>query len=95
MLNTPLVAEWNSRVDKIAVGAEHHPQIGEMDLLGQQVPLHRFTNMVPMQGATGAFDELPLLAGEGLGLIRDLPPAAEIVARMATEAKQLLSKYGA
>lgn len=93
VLRTPLVTEWNDKVDKIAVGAEHHPQIGEMDLLGQQVPLHRFTNMVPMRGATGAFDELPLLAGEGLGLIRDLPSAAEIVARIAAEAKQLLSKY--
>ena len=64
-----------------------------MDLLGQQVPLHRFTNMVPMQGAAGSFDELPMLAGEGLGLIRDLPPAAEVVARMAAEASRLLSKY--
>ena len=34
-----------------------------MSATGQQVPLHRFTNMVPMQGATGAFDELPMLAG--------------------------------
>jgi len=64
-----------------------------MDLLGQQVPLHRFTNMVPMQGATGSFDELPMLAGEGLGLISDLPPAAEVVVRMAAEAKQQLSRY--
>jgi enoyl-[acyl-carrier protein] reductase II len=95
VLSTPLVSEWSDRVDQIAVGAEHHPQIGEMDLLGQQVPLHRFTNMVPMQGATGSFDELPMLAGEGLGLIHDLPPAADVVARMATEAKKLLSKYGA
>lgn len=95
VLRTPLVTEWNNKVDEIAVGPEHHPQIGEMDLLGQQVPLHRFTNMVPMRGATGVFDELPMLAGEGLGLIRDLPSAAEIVERMAAEAKQLLSRYGA
>jgi len=95
VLRTPLVTEWNDKVDEIAVGPEHHPQVGEMDLLGQQVPLHRFTNMVPMQGATGAFDELPMLAGEGLGLIKDLPSAAEVVARMAAEARQLLSKYGA
>lgn len=95
VLRTPLVTEWNDKVDEIAVGPEHHPKIGEMDLLGQQVPLHRFTNMVPMQGATGAFDELPMLAGEGLGLIKDLPSAAEVVERMGAEARQLLSKYGA
>lgn len=93
VLDTPFVSDWSGRVEQIAVGAEHHPKIGEMDLLGQQVPLHRFTNMVPMQGATGTFDELPMLAGEGLGLIRDLPPAAEVVTRIAAEARQLLSKF--
>jgi enoyl-[acyl-carrier protein] reductase II len=95
VLRTPLVAEWNDKVDEIAVGAEHHPQVGEMDLLGQQVPLHRFTNMVPMQGATGNLDEMAMLAGEGLALIRDLPSAADAVARMAVEAQQQLSRYGA
>ncbi|MEM5473461.1 nitronate monooxygenase [Hoeflea sp. AS60] len=95
VLRTPLVTEWSDKLDEIAVGPEHHPQVGEMNLLGQQVPLHRFTNMVPMQGATGAFDELPMLAGEGLGLIKDLPSAADIVERMGAEAKQLLSRYGA
>lgn len=95
VLRTSLVAEWNAKVNEIAVGPEHHPQVGEMDLLGQQVPLHRFTNMVPMQGATGSFDELPMLAGEGLGLIKDLPSAVDVVARMAAEAEQQLSRYGA
>ena len=94
VLRTPLVSEWDDRIEDIAVGPEHHPQIGEMDLLGQQVPLHRFTNMVPMQGATGSFDELPMLAGEGVGLVRDLPPAAEIVERMAAEAWRHLTRYG-
>jgi len=95
VLRTSLVTEWNDRVDEIAVGPEHHPKIGEMDLLGQQVPLHRFTNMVPMQGATGSFDELPMLAGEGLGLITDLPSAADVVARMAAEAEEQLKRFGA
>ncbi len=95
VLRTPLVTEWSDKLDEIAVGPEHHPQVGEMNLLGQQVPLHRFTNMVPMQGATGAFDELPMLAGEGLGLIKDLPSAGELVERMGAEAARLLSRYGA
>ena len=94
-LNTPLVAEWSGKVDAIPVGDENNPKIGDMSLLGQPQPLHRFTNLVPMEGATGAFDQLPLLAGEGVGLVKDLPSAADVVRRFAEEAAAALSRAGA
>lgn len=95
VLATDLVQEWNDRIDEIPVGDENNPHIGDMDLLGQPQPLHKFTNLVPMAGATGDFDQLPLLSGEGVGLIRDLPGAGEIVARMAAEAAEALGKFRA
>ncbi|MCR9135573.1 MAG: nitronate monooxygenase [Alphaproteobacteria bacterium] len=91
VLATDLVRDWSDRIDDIPVGDENNPHIGDMDLLGQPQPLHKFTNMVPMTGATGDFDQLPLLSGEGVGLIQDLLPAAEIVAGMATEAERALN----
>ncbi|WP_432835540.1 hypothetical protein [Dactylosporangium sp. CA-092794] len=40
------------------------PVIGEMVLGGQTMPMHRFSNLVPMRGATtGDFDEMALLSG--------------------------------
>lgn len=39
----------------------------------------------------GNFDVAGVFAGEGVGLIHDIPPAAEIVDRIATEADQILS----
>lgn len=50
--------------------------------------------MVPMAGATGDFEQLPLLAGEGVGLVRDLPPAAEVVRRLTEEAEAALAASG-
>jgi nitronate monooxygenase len=39
----------------------------------------------------GNFDVAAVIAGEAVGLIHDIPPAAEIVERIATEAEQLLA----
>jgi len=40
--------------------------------------------------AAGNFDIAAVIAGESVGLIHDIPPAAEIVERVVTEAEQLL-----
>jgi nitronate monooxygenase len=40
--------------------------------------------------AAGNFDIAAVIAGEAVGLIHDIPPAAEIVDRMITEADQIL-----
>ena len=40
--------------------------------------------------AAGNFDIAGVFAGEGVGLIHDIPPAAEIVDRIVTEADQIL-----
>jgi nitronate monooxygenase len=41
--------------------------------------------------AAGNFDVAGVFAGEAVGLIHDIPPAAEIVDRITTEAEQILS----
>jgi nitronate monooxygenase len=41
--------------------------------------------------AAGNFDVAAVIAGDAVGLIHDIPPAAEIVERIATEAAQLLA----
>jgi len=41
--------------------------------------------------AAGNFDIAAVIAGEAVGLIHDIPPAAEIIDRIVTEADQILS----
>jgi nitronate monooxygenase len=40
--------------------------------------------------AAGNFDVAAVIAGEAVGLIHDIPPAAEIVSRIAAEAEQIM-----
>lgn len=93
VLRNRVVAEWSDRAEEVPADNSAEPVIGHMDLLGQPTDLLRFGNLVPMTGATGDFDELPLLAGEGVGIVGDVPAAAEIVARMTREAQAALARF--
>ena len=90
VLRNRVVAEWGGRVAEVPADNSAEPVVGRMDLLGEDTELRKFTNMVPMAGATGDFDEFPLLAGEGVGLIGSLPAAGEVVARMTEDAAAAL-----
>lgn len=91
VLRNRVVAEWNDRVVEIPADNSAEPVVGRMSLFAEETELRKFTNLVPMADATGDFEELPLLAGEGTGLVRDRPGAAEIVARMTREAEAALA----
>lgn len=95
VLRNPVVDGWQHRVDEIPQDTSDQPPVGEMTLMGQKTPLFPHTNLVPMTDATGDFDQLPLLAGEGAALITDLPGAADVVARMTAEAQECLNEAGA
>ena len=62
--------------------------------IGREVELMQNVATVAAESAaakeTGNFDIAAVIAGEAVGLIHDIPPAAEIVERIAIEAEQLL-----
>lgn len=90
VLQNRVVAEWNDRAAEVPADNSDQPVIGQMDLLGQPTPLNKFTNLVPMANAEGDFEEMPLLAGQGVDLIHDIPDAATVVARMTDDAYRAL-----
>ncbi len=62
--------------------------------MGREMELLQQVNKVAAEyaaaKAAGNFDIAAVIAGESVGLIHDIPPAAEIVERIACEAEQLL-----
>ncbi|MBR0752672.1 nitronate monooxygenase [Bradyrhizobium jicamae] len=62
--------------------------------MGREVELLQQVNAVAADyaaaKAAGNFDVAAVIAGEAVGLIHDIPPAAEIVERIVTEADQIL-----
>lgn len=62
---------------------------GEGEVIGQQAdgsPVHRYDDANPGRGATGDWEAMALYAGQGVGLVRDILPAAGIVRRLTDEA---------
>lgn len=50
---------------------------------------------MPVTSTTGDLEEMPLLAGQGVGLITSAPPAAEVISAMVTGAETVISAVGA
>jgi NAD(P)H-dependent flavin oxidoreductase YrpB (nitropropane dioxygenase family) len=70
------------------------PVIGETVLGGERMELRRFTNLVPMRGATtGDFEEMPLLSGQGVGLVDAVKSAASVIADLTAGAWEALNRY--
>jgi enoyl-[acyl-carrier protein] reductase II len=70
------------------------PIIGRTVLGGQEVDVPRFSNLVPMRDVTtGDLDEMPLLAGQGVGLVDSVKSAASVIADITAQAREVLSRY--
>jgi nitronate monooxygenase len=76
-----------------AAGAFADDVVGEVPSLdGSRVPLHRLEPDVASTGATGAIEAMSLWAGESVGGVTRVQPAAQIVTELAGEAERLLRR---
>jgi nitronate monooxygenase len=68
--------------------------VGEVPSLdGTREPLHRFEPEAITQGVTGAIEAMPFWAGESVGAVKRVQPAAEIVREVAGGAECLLRRW--
>jgi NAD(P)H-dependent flavin oxidoreductase YrpB (nitropropane dioxygenase family) len=58
---------------------------GEVVLGGMRLPVPRFGSVPPTAGSTGALEAMSLYAGQSVGGVRAVAPAAEIVAELASK----------
>ncbi len=91
VLNNAIVAEWQGKEEEAPVDPASQDLLGTMSVGGMTLPLHKFSNLVPMSGATGDVEQMPLLAGQGVGMIGSIEPAAMVMEQMMTEAADILT----
>jgi NAD(P)H-dependent flavin oxidoreductase YrpB (nitropropane dioxygenase family) len=92
----PMRVLRNRVVEEHPDGGGDRPVIGHTVLGGQQIALLRYTNLVPMRDATtGDLEEMPLLSGQGVGLVDAVEAAGTVVAEMTAAAAALLSRWSA
>lgn len=92
VLRNEIVTEFEDKPQSVPTSLQDQPIVGTMDLLGQRMDLARFNNLVPMAGASGDFEQLPLLAGQGVGRVNAITDAAEVIRTMAADAEHILAE---
>lgn len=90
VMRNRVVNEWITRESEVVYAADPAEFIGETILAGQPVPLAKFSSLPPTPDATGDFEEMALIAGESVGLVKQIKPAGEIVRAMMEEARQII-----
>lgn len=94
VLRNSIVRDYEGREDAVPTALDDQPIIGQMELAGQQLPVRRFANMIPMASFEGDVDQAELLAGQGVGGIDAIEPAGVIITRMMSDAIDQLQRLG-
>jgi enoyl-[acyl-carrier protein] reductase II len=92
LLKNTVVREWNDRLAEVPKDNSQSKVIGKTIMGGQEMELRKFNVLLPTPDTTGDWEEMPFLAGQGVGLVKDILPAEQVVNRMMDQAAKLLSK---
>jgi NAD(P)H-dependent flavin oxidoreductase YrpB (nitropropane dioxygenase family) len=92
LLKNRVVKEWNHRLSEVPSNIENEPVIGTTMMGGQEMTLRKFSVLLPTPDTKADWEEVPFLAGQGVGLVNDILPAKQVVERMMNEAAALLDK---
>jgi NAD(P)H-dependent flavin oxidoreductase YrpB (nitropropane dioxygenase family) len=91
-LRTAFVQEWLGREARGQESRPDEPVVGHTIIGGQAMPLLRFMGFPPNGDASGDIDSMDLLAGQGVGLVREIKPAGQIVHELVAEARQIIAR---
>jgi nitronate monooxygenase len=89
-LRTAFVNEWLGQEARGSEQRSDEPVIGETVLGAQRVPVLRFMGFPPSTDATGDIESMDLLAGQSVGLVREIKPAALIIRELVEGARQII-----
>jgi nitronate monooxygenase len=91
-LRTPFVEQWLGKEAGAQESRPDEPVIGETSIGGVRVPVQRFVGFPPSEDTTGDIESMDLLAGQSVGLVRTLEPAATIVRELVDGAREIIAQ---
>jgi len=94
-LRTRFVREWVDRETETQDSRSDEPVIGHTVIGGAEIPIQRFVSMPPNIHATGDIKLMSLLAGQSVGLVDEIRPAAEIHRETVNGAERLIRELSA
>jgi enoyl-[acyl-carrier protein] reductase II len=89
-LRTPFVNAWVDRENETQDSSPDEPIVGGTVIAGAEMPIQRFVSMPPNLHATGDIGSMALLAGQSVGLLDEIRPAADILHETVDGAERLI-----
>lgn len=87
-----VVREYNHRLADVPIKRDDLEVVGKTMFCGQPMEMRKFNIVLPTPGTEADWEEMPWLMGQGVGLVKDIAPAGEVVARMMSEARVVLDR---
>jgi nitronate monooxygenase len=91
-LRTAFVEQWLGQEARGQESRPDEPAVGQTVIGGQAMPVLRFMGFPPNGEASGDIDAMDLLAGQGVGLVREIKPAGQIVHELVEEARRIIAQ---
>ncbi|KAJ0743946.1 putative enoyl-[acyl-carrier-protein] reductase (NADH) [Helianthus annuus] len=90
VLKTHFFLEWRNLPNH--ENEANQPVIGRSTIHGMEKEIRRFAGTVPNKTTTGDIENMVMYAGEGVGLIDEILPAAQVVKRLVEGAQTLIQQ---
>ncbi|KAJ6791886.1 Uncharacterized protein M6B38_241800 [Iris pallida] len=90
VLETPFFNNWRNLPDH--ENEENQLVIGHSIIHERQKEIRRFAGTVPNATTTGDIENMVMYAGQGVGLIKEILPASEVVRRLVDEAQLIIQQ---
>ncbi|KAL4614841.1 uncharacterized protein LOC142642956 isoform X1 [Castanea sativa] len=90
VLQTPFFNDWKSLPPH--ENELNQPVIGRSTIHGVEKEIKRFAGTVPNSTTRGDIESMAMYAGEGVGLIKEILPAGEVVQRLVEGAQHLIQQ---
>ena len=91
-LRTRFVEQWLGNEARAQESRADEPVIGRTSIAEREIPIQRFMSLPPSNRVTGDIESMALLAGQTVGLVKEIKSAATIVRELADEATRLIEQ---
>lgn len=91
-IRTQFVDKWLKEEHRGSEQRPDEPVIGETTFGGQRIPVLRFMGFPPSTDATGEIEAMGMLAGQSVGLVQEIKPAAEVVKELIEGADLIIKQ---
>ncbi|CAN6467197.1 unnamed protein product [Victoria cruziana] len=92
-LNTPFHNQWKNAPESVE-NDDSQPIIGYSIINGGETVLRRFAGQVANPTTAGELQNMVMYAGQGVGLVKEILPAADIINNFVAGAKEIIKGLG-